>query len=126
MSLSTGSATNWTCFSYVKLFSCRFLVIFIAETGVWFVHDLRERIHLSLEQKQQEYRDKQQQVIERARNVQRQKAAEKREIKIEKTKDTATTMDEDIVLNVDDSESVDDDNDDDESTVGYMDALTDF
>lgn len=102
------------------------MVIFIAETGVWFVHDLRERIHLSLEQKQQEYRDKQQQVIERARNVQRQKAAEKREIKIEKTKDTATTMDEDIVLNVDDSESVDDDNDDDESTVGYMDALTDF
>ncbi|KAL7561189.1 hypothetical protein ACA910_004116 [Epithemia clementina (nom. ined.)] len=56
-------------------FSSWLLVIFVAETGVWFVHDLRERIHRSLEQKQLEYREKQRQVIEKARAIQQQKLA---------------------------------------------------
>lgn len=48
-------------------FSTWLLVIFVFEGLVWFIHDMRQRIHKSLKEKQEEYRTKQQQILEEAR-----------------------------------------------------------
>lgn len=53
-----------------------FLAIFIAETAVWFVHDLRQAIHKSLRERNAEYQEKQRQVLERARTIQQLKEEE--------------------------------------------------
>jgi SAM-dependent MidA family methyltransferase len=52
------------------------LAIFIAETAVWFVHDLRQAIHKSLRERNAEYQEKQRQVLERARTIQQLKEEE--------------------------------------------------
>ena len=47
------------------------LAIFIAETGVWFVHDLREEIHKTLKERNHEYHEKQRQVLAKNAEIQR-------------------------------------------------------
>ena len=49
------------------------LVVFIAETAVWFVHDLREKMHKSLRQRTEEYHERQRQVLEKTRAIQAEK-----------------------------------------------------
>ena len=93
-------------------FSSWILVIFVAETGVWFVHDLRERIHQSLERKQMEYREKQRQVVERARALQLQKT------------ETQQRQLESIASDNEDQNGFEDV--DDESTSEYVDVLSEF
>lgn len=62
-------------------FSTWLLVIFVFEGLVWFIHDMRQRIHNSLKEKQEEYRVKQQQVLEESRKIK------------EKTTQSATGLD---------------------------------
>lgn len=50
-------------------FSTWLLVIFVFEGLVWFIHDMRQRIHKSLKEKQEEYRNKQQQILEDTRKI---------------------------------------------------------
>jgi hypothetical protein len=50
-------------------FSTWFLVIFVFEGLVWFIHDMRQRIHRSLKEKQAEYRTKQQQILEETKKI---------------------------------------------------------
>jgi uncharacterized membrane protein len=47
------------------------LVIFILETFVWFVHDLRKGLHQALKEKAIEYQDKQKEVLRKTRDLQR-------------------------------------------------------
>ena len=93
-------------------FSSWLLVIFVAETGVWFVHDLRERIHESLEQKQHEYREKQRQVIEKARAIQQHK--------------TESTPQQHESVSSDHYDQNEFDDSGDESSEDLVDVLTDF
>lgn len=102
-------------------FSSWLLVIFIAETGVWFVHDLRERIHQSLEQKQLEYREKQLQVLEKAQFLKKEKATDSAaQPAMPMGRKDSLVLDESFV-------DVDDENGDDEddSSADYLEALTD-
>ena len=48
------------------------VVIFLAETAVWFVHDLRDRMHESLAAKAEEYRTHQQHVMAQAEQYRQQ------------------------------------------------------
>ena len=50
-------------------FSTWLLVIFVFEGLVWFIHDMRQRIHKSLKEKQEEYRTKQQQILEETKKI---------------------------------------------------------
>lgn len=50
-------------------FSTWLLVIFVFEGLVWFIHDMRQRIHKSLKEKQDEYRLRQQQIVEETRRI---------------------------------------------------------
>lgn len=52
------------------------LAIFIAETGVWFVHDLREEIHKTLKQRNHEYYEKQRQVLAKTTEIQQRDTQE--------------------------------------------------
>jgi hypothetical protein len=54
------------------------LVVFIAETGVWFVHDLRSDMHASLRRRTEEYQERQAQVLAQTRAIQAQKAKQQR------------------------------------------------
>ena len=45
--------------------------VLVMETSLWFIHDFRGSIHKALEEKEQEYREHQQQVLERSRQVAR-------------------------------------------------------
>lgn len=51
-----------------------FVVIFLAETAVWFVHDLREGMWTSLQDKAQAYRDHQRSVLEKQQTFLRQQS----------------------------------------------------
>jgi uncharacterized membrane protein len=52
------------------------LVIFILEAFVWFVHDQRKRLHLALKEKTNEYHDKQREVLQITRELQRRQEFE--------------------------------------------------
>ena len=45
--------------------------VLVMETSLWFIHDFRGSIHKALEEKEQEYREHQQRVLERSRQVAR-------------------------------------------------------
>lgn len=51
-------------------FSTWLLVIFVFEGLVWYIHDMRKQIHKSLKQKQEEYRMKQQEVVDESKRIQ--------------------------------------------------------
>lgn len=54
------------------------LVVFIAETGVWFVHDLRSDMHVSLRRRTEEYHERQAQVLAQTRAIQAQKVKQQK------------------------------------------------
>jgi hypothetical protein len=54
------------------------LVVFIAETGVWFVHDLRSDMHASLRRRTEEYHQQQAQVLAQTRAIQAQKVKQQK------------------------------------------------
>lgn len=93
-------------------FTSWLLVIFVAETGVWFVHDQRDRIRQALEQKQMEYREKQRQVLEKARAIQPHKI------------ESPIQVQQVAPMTSEDNYQVDSDSDDSNSS--FVDALTEF
>ena len=54
------------------------LVVFIAETSVWFVHDLRSDMHASLRRRTEEYHQQQAQVLAQTRAIQAQKVKQQK------------------------------------------------
>jgi uncharacterized membrane protein len=52
------------------------LVIFVLEAFVWFVHDQRKRLHLALKEKANEYHNKQREVLQKTRELQRRQEFE--------------------------------------------------
>jgi hypothetical protein len=51
------------------------LIVFLLETFVWYVHDLRKEFHHSLREKSQAYQDHQRRVYERTKEIQKAAAA---------------------------------------------------
>jgi hypothetical protein len=52
--------------------------IFVMETAMWFVHDSRWKVHQALAQKEQEYKQHQEKVLEQTRQIQAEAAAKAR------------------------------------------------
>ena len=48
--------------------------IFVMETFIWFVHDLRKGVHSALQVKEREYHKRQQEVLEKSRALERKRA----------------------------------------------------
>jgi hypothetical protein len=54
------------------------LVVFIVETGVWFVQNLRSAMHASLRRRNEEYHERQAQVLAKTRVIQAQKVKQQK------------------------------------------------
>lgn len=91
------------------------VVIFLAETAVWFVHDLREMMHQSLQDKERAYREHQRAVLAKQQAFQRQQHHDQRN-------ESSHNHDGDNAGN-------DDDDNDGQSSIAapeFFDALSEF